>query len=84
MIEKIVGVAIRTQNGKLYALGPPDRHSDVIALMTKDEYYNSDQGFVTNNFRFVDREEGLKIAKEANQIIRQAGDPDYLSSENLW
>lgn len=34
--------------------------------------------------RFVDRVEGLEIAKAAGQIILECGDPSQLYSENMW
>jgi len=39
------------------------------------------QGFLTNKNRFVDREEGGKIAFDAGQIEDET---DYLFSENLY
>lgn len=46
--------------------------------------YEKQQGFVTNYRRFVDREEGLKIAIAANQIVKKHGIPDMLFSEDLF
>lgn len=42
------------------------------------------QGFLTNLNRFVDREEGWIIAKEASQIIRVSGGEGTLYSEDLY
>ena len=42
------------------------------------------QGFLTNLNRFVDRQEGWDIAKEANQIIKISGGEGTLYSEDLW
>lgn len=45
---------------------------------------NATQGFLTTKNRFVDRVEGMKIAKENNQIIREYGSGDELYSECLY
>lgn len=58
------------------------RHADIIRTMVnllgkrtcqfgEDCAGDSVQGFVTNKNRFVDRVEGLKIAREANQLITE-------------
>ena len=45
---------------------------------------DKDQGFVTSDGRYVDRIEGLAIAKAAGQIAFKHGNPDRLYSEDLW
>lgn len=58
------------------------RHADIIRTMVnllgkrtcqfgENCAGDSEQGFVTNKNRFVDRVEGLKIAREANQLITE-------------
>jgi hypothetical protein len=42
------------------------------------------QGFVTSHFRFVDREEGARIALEAGQISELSYSPTELFSEDIW
>jgi len=42
------------------------------------------QGFLTNLNRFVDRQEGWIIAKEASQIIMVSGGEGTLYSEDLY
>lgn len=43
------------------------------------------QGFITTKHRFVDRVEGFKIAKEANQLIgRDAEIENWLDSSDLY
>lgn len=48
----------------------------------------SEQGFITNKGRFVDRKEGWTIAVKNNQIVRRCGgdttDGGTLYSENLY
>jgi hypothetical protein len=70
------------------------RHADIIRTMVnllgkrtctngEDCAGESVQGFVTNTNRFVDRYEGMKIAREANQIIEETTFPE-LYSEDLY
>jgi hypothetical protein len=70
------------------------RHADVIRTMVnllgkrtctngEDCAGESIQGFVTNTHRFVDRYEGMKIAREANQIISDTTFKE-LYSEDLY
>lgn len=70
------------------------RHADIIRtvlnLLGKRTCTNgggcsgeSVQGFVTNTNRFVNRTEGMKIAREANQIISDTTFPE-LYSEDLY
>jgi hypothetical protein len=70
------------------------RHADIIRTMVnllgKRTCENGEncagksvQGFVTNTNRFVDRYEGMKIAREANQIISDTTFKE-LYSEDLY
>jgi len=70
------------------------RHADIIRTMVnllgkrtctngEDCAGKSVQGFVTNTNRFVDRYEGIKIAREANQIISDTTFKE-LYSEDLY
>lgn len=70
------------------------RHADIIRTMVnllgkrtctngEDCAGESVQGFVTNRNRFVDRYEGMKIAREANQIISDTTFKE-LYSEDLY
>jgi hypothetical protein len=42
------------------------------------------QGFLTNDDKFVDRRDGYKIAKDADQIIHNELIGSILTSEDLW
>lgn len=88
MTERITGSAIEYPTGVEVALAP-GRHGDVIRAywertqtVTRGEWR---QGFVTDTGRFVDREEGARIAIASGQA-----DPakmtytDMLFSEDLW
>jgi len=70
------------------------RHADIIRTMVnllgkrtcqfgEDCAGESEQGFVTNKNRFVDRSEAMKIARTANQIISDTTFPE-LYSEDLY
>ncbi len=70
------------------------RHADIIRTMVnllgkrtctngEDCAGESEQGFVTNKNRFVNRVEAMKIARDANQIIAETTFPE-LYSEDLY
>jgi len=91
MSEKIIGAAVISTVGNLYAVAPPARHADVIRYMVtqgskSEEAFDAEQGFITNTGRFVNREEAYVIAKENGQFIRPEIDhvPGALFSENVW
>lgn len=60
----------------------------LIEYKITDHIGRFNQGFITNLNRYVDRKEGMKIAKEANQLIRPDLHKDnpnaILTSEDLW
>ena len=85
--EMIGGVAIQ-MGTSVIAMPPPNRHHNVIRLMV-DTYgfhkpITGTQGFVTNTGRFVDRIEGLAIAKAANQLKPNYIERNELYSEDVW
>lgn len=70
------------------------RHADIIRTVVnllgkrtcqfgEDCAGESEQGFITNTNRFVDRVEGLKIAREANQLISETSFSE-LYSEDIY
>lgn len=64
------------------ALGLEERIRVIIQVVDRDS-----QGFLTNKNKFVDRKEGMKIAKAANQLINPALHPEddgILTSEDLY
>lgn len=44
----------------------------------------NNQGFMTSTGRWVDREEGCKIARAAGQIRHKTGPDNILFSEDMW
>lgn len=90
-METIIAAALRGTSG-VHALAPPNRHHDVIRWMLANghgmsETCEASQGFLTNQGRYVEREEALAIALAAQQIHEEhrpvPGLPE-LFSEDLW
>lgn len=52
--------------------------------MRPNEFSNAEQGFLTSDCRFVDRVEGLEIAKKFNQIKEKHGLDTELYSEDIF
>lgn len=77
----IIAPAIKTKEGKIYA--SRNSHSELIVLHP-NEFKNSEQGFITDDLKFVDRKEALKIAKKENSNFKKLVDTDELYSEDLW
>lgn len=62
------------------------QHSDCLETMAKCEleYFDGEQGFVTDKGEFVGRHEAFVIATRHNQITRKHGQRDVLYSEDLF
>lgn len=89
--ERIIGVAVRQTNGLVISLPSPKRHGDVFQRMVElgcKTPVLGEQGFVTNLGRFVDRTEGMTLAKASGQygMGPRPSPPDLpeLYSEDLW
>jgi hypothetical protein len=78
---------MRFQDGRIFT-GP--RHHHIIhyvrkrRLATRYDLARATQGFVTGNGRFVDREEGARIALAAGQIQRLKFHSTDMFSEDLY
>lgn len=87
MLERIERAAIR-HDGNVYSVPRPGRHHNVIWEMVGLGGFSArdmhDQGFVTSAGRYVDREDGLRLALAAKQITLKHGNPRELYSEDLW
>lgn len=85
--ETIERAAIRRYS-TVWSVPRPGRHHDVIAFMAEQgvdalgDY--STQGFTTSEGRFVERDEAMKIAKAAKQLIAAPHVPHALFSEDVW
>ena len=53
-------------------------------MLFTDKFKESEQGFLTSECKFVDREEALLIAKKYNQIITKHGLDTELYSEDIF
>ena len=66
----------------------PNRHHNIISaiynLWAIKTGSNGVQGFITSTGEFVDRKEGLQIARDNNQIIYKNGNDLILFSEDMW
>lgn len=86
-MDKIVGVAIKTDDGLICCLPKPNRHHDIIRKMASGGFdipIKGKQGFITNGGLFVDRFQALSIAFAAKQILPGFEDWPQLYSECLW
>lgn len=86
--ETIAAAAVY-YDGLIYSIDAPARHHHILRAMVKHDVDDAAmspryQGFVTNTGRFVDRYEAAKIARAANQLIRQPTPKDMLTSEDVW
>lgn len=81
---RIAAAACRPDAGPVYHLPPPARHHDVIraaGIMFRPDQ----QGFITDCGRWVDRQEALRIARAAGQLIGEPSAPSHgLYSEDVW
>lgn len=86
--ERITGVAIMDDSGRLWSLPAPHRHHHIFALAAfigiSAEGPARGQGFTTSAGRFVERAEALAIAKAAGQTRPNDELGHQLYSEDLW
>ena len=89
--EVIVCAAIKFLDGKFKdIIVTSPRHFDLTthklldAMDFERRAIPNEQGFMTNKFRFVSREEAWEIALKNNQIVRNTGTEGVLFSENLY
>lgn len=83
----IVGVAIMHE-GEMISLPKPARHHHVIRKIADSGGKTpvcGEQGFITEDGKFLNRFDGLEIAKNNNQILDLSDiRANRLFSENLW
>jgi hypothetical protein len=83
--ERIIASAIRHRDGSIWSVLRPGRHHHCIAYMWEhgENKKAGQQGFLTNRYRFIGREEARALAIENGQCPT----PDHsrdLFSEDLW
>lgn len=89
--ERIAAAAICV-DGEVQHMLPPNRHHNVMHRFYRETgriVGPDEQGFITDQGRFVDREEALKIATAAGQLNGLRDKPGAyrgkeLFSEDLW
>jgi len=89
---KILASAIRNkETGVVWSLPVPARCHDLIAVCTdwhKGDQNKFEQGFITDQYQYVDRLKAREIAVQSGQLIERtpgfmyAG--SYLFSEDVW
>ena len=82
-------VAAAVHHGATVSLPPPARHHtilqsmDMIMGIDTTKVQPSEQGFITDEGRFVNRVEAFYIAWKADQLMKPTNGPE-LFSEDLW
>ena len=87
-------IAVYRTDGTLaevYSVAAPGHHAEIFPFMNESNpFWNIHylkkgvQGFITNKNRFVNRKEGLVIARNVNQILVKHGNEGDLFSEDMW
>lgn len=89
---RIKAAAIKSRDGVVHSLPPPNRHHNIIKLLRQSNPLytvldTKEQGFITDDDVFVDRYQARIIATAANQLLplRDNGYVgDQLFSEDVW
>jgi hypothetical protein len=81
--ELIVSAAIRYK-GWIFSVERPGRHGDCINFMHSLGLDYTDQGFLTNRGRFVDRKEAADIVTASGQTEPRDNCGGHLFSEDVW
>jgi len=85
-----IAAAALLWDGLVLSLPKPARHHTIMRKMLDlgleplAVIQPDDQGFITSAGRFVGREEGCHIAREAGQIQIKTGPANMLFSEDVW
>ena len=84
----MIAAAAIKYRGIIVSMPRPARHHTIISalfnLWSIRTGGNGKQGFITDKGEFVDRKEGLRIARDNNQIIHKHGNENELFSEDMW
>lgn len=86
--ERVTGVAILDDVGRLWALPAPSHHRHIVSmaefLSIPMRYSASSECFTTSSGRTVDRSEARALVISSNQATRRSPLPNYISSLDLW
>lgn len=83
----IVASAIKLSDGRVFTAPRPGRHCHAIGLAVAaglERVVDEVQGFMTDNGRFLDRDEAGRHAIEAGQIAALKWPHMGLNSEDVW
>lgn len=85
-MKRIKAAAIKNkETGVVWSLPVPARHHDLIQVCTDWDKRIFEQGFITEDYHYVDRTEAKKIAVEANQLVTDIRlTSHHLFSEDVW
>lgn len=84
--RRIVAAALR-KDGLIYTMPIPSRHHTIFYQVNKnqgDPLVHPEQGFLTDQGLFVDRESARNIAVKSRQLVGKGHHPRELFSEDLW
>lgn len=85
---RIKAAAIKSRCGEIvYTLPPPNRHHNIIKYMAEHGEpvpITGEQGFITEDGKFVRRRRAKMIARLAGQLLERADDSPLLFSEDVW
>ena len=81
---RIKAAAIRNGDGAVFSLPAPNRHHHIIGAWLDKVTSADEQGFLTNEDKFVGRVEAKRIAKSAGQLLPDASTLPRLYSEDVW
>ena len=82
---RIIASAIQNKDGTIWCVLKPGRHHHCIAFMAEHGANKQEhrQGFLTNHYRFIGREEAHALAQQNGQATNPAHGY-HLFSEDLW
>lgn len=85
----LVGVAVRTVEGRVFSLPKPARHCEVYQVIARSipdwkQRRGDLDGFATHSGRFFTRDQALRSAKRSGQLAEDPKHGTTLTSEDLW
>lgn len=85
-LPTITGVALLSEDGRMWSLPAPARHSHLFALagLMGNNPEPCEQGFVLSTGQFIGRVGALHLVKDSGQTLRNPKAATALYSEDLW
>lgn len=78
--ETVARAAVQLSDGTVIT---GKTHGEIAGNLSDEQLSGADDGFVTSTGRYVNREDGMKLAKQAEQVSEGNEGPDRLHSEHL-